>query len=208
MAPIDGARRRAALQAAAIALGLAPLAWLGVRALRGDLGANPIEEITHATGLAALRFLLVALAITPSRRWLRFRWVAPLRRTFGLIAFGYACLHLLTYVVLDQFFDWQAIAEDVAKRPYITAGFFAFVCLSPLAATSTRAMARRLGPRWKTLHRLAYVAAIAAVIHFLWLVKKDLREPLLYAAVLAVLLAGRWPRKKSKPALAAGEATS
>ena len=205
---VEGSRRRAALQAAAIALGLAPLAWLCARALRGDLGANPIEEVTHATGLAALRLLLVALAITPSRRWLRLQWLAPLRRTFGLLAFGYACLHLLTYVVLDQFFDWQAIVEDVAKRPYITAGFFAFLCLSPLAATSTRAMVRRLGPRWKTLHRLAYVAAIAAVVHFLWLVKKDVREPLTYAAVLALLLAGRWPRRKARPALAAAERAS
>ncbi|HVN39836.1 MAG TPA: protein-methionine-sulfoxide reductase heme-binding subunit MsrQ [Myxococcota bacterium] len=206
---MEGARRRAALQTAAVTLGLAPLAWLGVRALRGDLGANPIEAVTHATGLAALRLLLVALAITPSRRWLGLRWLAPLRRTFGLLAFGYACLHLLTYVVLDQFFDWQAILEDVAKRPYITAGFFAFLCLSPLAATSTRAMVRRLGRRWKPLHRLAYVAAIAAVVHFLWLVKKDTREPLTYAAVLALLLAGRWPQKKSKTALAArGETAS
>jgi len=205
---MEGARRRAALQTAAVTLGLGPLAWLGVRALRGDLGANPIEAVTHATGLAALRLLLVALAITPSRRWLGLRWLAPLRRTFGLLAFGYACLHLLTYVVLDQFFDWQAILEDVAKRPYITAGFFAFLCLSPLAATSTRAMVRRLGRRWKPLHRLAYVAAIAAVVHFLWLVKKDLREPLTYAVVLALLLAGRWPGRKSKTALAAGEAAS
>ena len=195
MALIEGSRRRAAIQAAAIALGLAPLVWLGIRALRGDLGANPIEEVEHATSLAALRLLLVALAITPSRRWLRLRWVAPLRRTFGLLAFGYACLHLLTYLVLDQFFDWPSIVDDVIKRPYITVGFFAFLCLSPLAATSTRAMVRRLGPRWKTLHRLAYVAAIAAVIHFLWLVKKDTREPLTYAAVLAVLLTARmrWP---------------
>ena len=199
------ARRRAAIQVAAVALGLVPLAWLVVRALAGDLGANPIEEVTHATGLAALRLLLLALAVTPARRWLRLASLAPLRRTFGLLAFGYACLHFLTYLVLDQFFDWSAIAEDVAKRPYAMAGFFAFLCLAPLAATSTRAMARRLGRRWKTLHRLAYVAATAAVVHFVWLVKKDLREPLLYAAVLALLFAARASRRKARAVLAAPE---
>jgi sulfoxide reductase heme-binding subunit YedZ len=199
------ARRRATLQAAALTLGLAPLAWLVWRALADDLGANPIEEVTHATGETALRLLLLALAVTPARRWLGLRALAPLRRTFGLLAFFYACLHFLTWIGLDLFFDWQAIVEDVAERPYVTAGFFAFLCLIPLAVTSTRAMARRLGRHWKTLHRLAYVAGIAAVTHFLWLVKKDQREPLLYAAVLGVLLAARLPWRKLKTQLVPAE---
>ena len=191
------AQRRAALQAAALILGLAPLAWLIWRALTPHgLGANPIEAVTHATGDAALRLLLLALAVTPARRWLRLRFLAPLRRTFGLLAFFYVCLHFLTWIGLDLFFDWQAIRDDIAERPYVTAGFFGFLCLLPLAATSTRAMVRRLGRHWKTLHRLAYVAAIAGVTHFLWLVKKDQREPLIYASLLALLLLARLPRAR------------
>lgn len=200
--------RRVALQVAAVSLGLLPLAWLVLRALADELGANPIEEVTHATGESALRLLLCALAVTPARRWLRLTWIAPLRRTFGLLAFGYACLHFLTYVALDQFFALDAIVEDVAERPYVTAGFFAFVCLVPLAATSTRAMVRRLGRRWKTLHQLAYVAAVAALVHFVWLVKKDLREPLLYGVVLALLFAARLPRRKLRTGLAPPDPTS
>jgi sulfoxide reductase heme-binding subunit YedZ len=200
-----GAGRRAALQAAALLVGAAPLAWLAARALSDDLGANPIEEVTHATGETALRLLLASLAVTPARRLLGLRWLAPLRRTFGLLAFGYACLHFLTWLALDLGFDAPAIVEDVAERPYVTAGLFAFLCLVPLAATSTRAMARRLGRRWKTLHRLAYLAGVGAVTHFLWLVKKDLREPLVYAALLGVLLAARLPWSRLKTRLVPAE---
>jgi sulfoxide reductase heme-binding subunit YedZ len=185
---MNPARRNRALQLLAIAVGLLPAAALIVSALTDDLGANPVERVTHVTGDWTLRFLLSSLAVTPLRRLFGWRWVAPLRRTLGLTAFGYACCHFLTYLVLDHFFDWRSIAEDVLERRYVTAGFAGFLCLVPLAATSTRAMMQRLGRRWVSLHRLAYLAATLGVIHFLWLVKADLREPLVYAAVLTLLL--------------------
>ena len=175
---------------ALVLLALAPAAGLAWGAWRDSLGANPIETITHTTGDWTLRLLLLTLAVTPVRRVLGWRTVAPYRRTFGLLTFSYACLHFCTYLV-DQFFDWELIVEDVIERPYITAGFTGFLCLLPLAITSTRGWIRRLRRRWSQLHRLAYVAAIAGVIHFLWLVKADTREPLIYAAVLAVLLGVR-----------------
>jgi sulfoxide reductase heme-binding subunit YedZ len=175
-----------------IALAALPAAWLALRAARGALGAEPIETLTHETGDWALRFLLLSLAVTPARRLLGWAAAAPYRRSFGLAAFGYACLHLATYLALDWAFDWSAIVEDVAERPYVTAGAAAFLCLVPLAATSTRGAQRRLGgPRWRSLHRLAYVAGAAAVAHFLWLVKADLREPLVYAGLLVALLGAR-----------------
>jgi sulfoxide reductase heme-binding subunit YedZ len=176
-----------------VAAGLLPAAWLALRAARGRLGAEPIETLTHFTGDWALRLLLLSLAVTPARRLLGVPALAPYRRTLGLLAFTYACLHVSVYLFLDQGLDVRAILEDVAKRPYVTAGFTAFLCLAPLAATSTRGAIRRLGRRtWLRLHRLVYFAAAAAVVHFLWLVKADLREPLLYAGVLAALLAARW----------------
>jgi sulfoxide reductase heme-binding subunit YedZ len=181
-------RRNRALQAFAITGGALPAASLVVAALTDGLGANPVEQVTHVTGGWALRFLFLSLAVTPLRRLLGWSWVAPLRRTLGLIAFGYACCHYLIYLGLEHFFDWQLIVEDALKRRYVWAGFAAFLCLGSLAATSTRAMVRRLGRRWVSLHRLVYPAAVLGVIHFLWLVKSDLREPLLYAAVLTLLL--------------------
>lgn len=194
--------RRVAIQTAAIALGLLPLAALLFRALTDRLGANPIETVTHATGGWALRLLLVCLAVTPVRRLLRWRWAAPLRRTFGLLAFTYASLHLLTWVVLDQFFDLGAMLEDVLKRRYILAGMTAYLFMLPLALTSTRASMRRLGRRWVALHRLVYASAAAAVVHFLWLVKADLSEPLVYAGVLALLLGLRlrWASRRDASA--------
>jgi sulfoxide reductase heme-binding subunit YedZ len=183
--------RRRLVHGALVLLALAPLAALAVGALRGELGANPVETVTHVTGRWTLRLLLATLAVTPLRRLLGRPGLAPYRRTLGLLAFAYACLHLSTYVALDLTFDLGAVTEDVAKRPYITVGFTAFCLLVPLAATSTRAMVRRLGRRWATLHRLVYVAATLGVIHFLWLVKADLREPLAYGALLAILLALR-----------------
>jgi sulfoxide reductase heme-binding subunit YedZ len=180
--------RRRLVHGAIVALALLPLAALAVRGVRGELGANPVETVTHETGQMTLRLLLATLAVTPLRRILGRPGLAPYRRTLGLLAFAWACLHFSTYVALDLTFDFGAVAEDVAKRPYITVGFSAFCLLIPLAATSTRAMLRRLGRRWATLHRLAYVAGVLGVVHFLWLVKADLREPLVYAAVLAVLL--------------------
>lgn len=174
-----------------IALALLPAVWLAVGAWRDALGANPIEAITHTTGLWALRFLLVSLAITPLRRVSGWNWLITYRRTFGLLAFTYAVLHVFTYVVLDHYFDSAAIVADIRKRPYVTAGAAAFTCLLPLALTSTRGWIRRLGKRWVTLHRLAYVAAALVVLHYWWLVKADVRAPLVYGAVLAILLLAR-----------------
>jgi sulfoxide reductase heme-binding subunit YedZ len=168
--------------------GLAPLAALIAGAFTDNLGANPIEYITHETGTLALGFLVLTLAITPIRRLTRWNEVVRVRRMLGLFAFFYASLHFLTWAVLDQFFDVGAMAADVVKRPYITAGMTAFACMAPLAATSSTAMIRRLGRRWQTLHRLAYVAAVAAVVHFWWLVKADVTEPQRWAAALTVLL--------------------
>lgn len=184
-------------------LSLLPAAGLAAGLFTGGLGANPVEAITHSTGEWALRFLLLTLAVTPLRRLTGYGSLIRLRRMLGLFAFFYAALHLSTYVALDQFFDAAAIVKDVVKRPYITAGFLGFLLMAPLAATSTAGMIRRLGGRrWQQLHRLVYPCAIAAVVHFLWLVKADLTEPLLYAGVLTALLGyraavWRWPKKRA-----------
>lgn len=177
---------------------LVPAGLLLWDALVGGLGANPIEQITHRTGDWTLRLLLVTLAITPLRRLSGFTALVRLRRMLGLFAFFYASLHFLTWLVLDQFFDWQAIVADIAKRPYITVGFTAFVLLIPLAVTSTNAMMRRLGRNWTRLHRLVYLIGILGVIHYWWLVKADILEPAIYAAILAVLLASRLPLVKRR----------
>lgn len=179
------------MQAAAVALCSVPLALLAADGIGGGLGANPIEEITHRTGWWTLALLLATLSITPVRRATGWNRVARLRRTIGLAAFFYACLHVLTYFGLDQLFALDYLAEDIAERPYITVGFTAWLILVPLAVTSTRGWIRRLGRRWQRLHRLVYVAALLGVVHFLWLVKADSREPLIFAAVLLVLLASR-----------------
>jgi len=182
------------LKPALFALALVPLALLVARALGDDLGANPVETITHTTGSWGLRLLLVTLAVTPVRRLTGWNEIIRLRRMLGLLAFLYLTLHFLTYAWLDQAWTWADIVEDVAKRPYVTIGFTAFLLLVPLAATSTDGMIRRLGGRrWRQLHRLVYVAALAGCLHYLWLVKADLRNPLLYLGVLAVLLALRHP---------------
>jgi sulfoxide reductase heme-binding subunit YedZ len=184
-------RSRRAPHALAIGLAALPLAWLGVRAAGPGLGANPVEAISHVSGDWSLRLLLATLAVTPARQVLGLAWLAPLRRTLGLCAFAWVCLHLLTWLVLDQFLDPAAILEDLTKRRYIAVGFLGFVCLLPLAVTSTRGWMRRLGRRWVTLHRLVYVAAACGVVHYLWLAKADRLPPLAYAAVLALLLASR-----------------
>ena len=171
------------------AASLGPLAWLSLGAWEGSLGANPIEAITRATGVWTLRFMLVTLAVTPARWLTGLNEVVRLRRMLGLFAFFYGSLHLLTYLWLDQFFDWAAIAKDVVKRPFITAGFSAYVLLVPLAITSTAGMIRRLGGRrWRRLHRLAYVTAALGVVHYWWLVKLDTRPPRNYGILLAALL--------------------
>jgi methionine sulfoxide reductase heme-binding subunit len=178
-------------KAALFAACLLPLAHLVWRAFAGDLGANPIEAVTLATGRWTLRLLLVTLAITPVRRVTGWHRIIGFRRMLGLFAFFYATLHFMIYLAIDQFFDWETIVEDVTKRPFITAGFAAFVLLIPLAATSTRGWIRRLGRRWQQLHRLIYAGAILAVIHFIWKVKSDLRDPLWYASILGLLLGFR-----------------
>jgi sulfoxide reductase heme-binding subunit YedZ len=164
-----------------------------------QLGANPIESITHTTGDWALRFLLLTLAISPLRRVSGWTVLLRFRRMLGLFAFFYAMLHLLTWLLLDQTLRWEAILEDIGKRPYITLGFAAFLLLVPLALTSTRGMMRRLGRGWARLHRLVYPAAILVVLHYLWLVKADYLQPGLYAALLAVLLLARvrFPRRSA-----------
>jgi len=171
---------------------LAPLSWLGWRAWNENLTANPIEYITHFTGDWTIRFIVFTLAVTPLRKLLRMPDLIRFRRMIGLFAFFYASLHFLTWFVLDKFFDFHEILKDVAKRPFITAGFTAFVLLLPLAVTSTTAWIRRLGGRrWQRLHRLIYVTAIAAVVHYYWLVKSDIRLPVFYGALVALLFAYR-----------------
>jgi methionine sulfoxide reductase heme-binding subunit len=152
------------------------------------LTANPIEFITRFTGSWALILLLASLSVTPLRKILGWNDLTKYRRMLGLFAFFYAVLHFSTYMVLDHFFDFPAIVKDIIKRPYVTAGFTGFVLMIPLAITSTAAMIRRLGKRWQQLHRLVYIAAIAAVVHFYWLVKADIRRPVQYGAVLLLLL--------------------
>jgi methionine sulfoxide reductase heme-binding subunit len=170
---------------------LIPLGQLAYRAYDADLGANPIDTVTRFTGSWALIFLLASLAVTPLRRLTGWHELIKFRRMLGLYAFFYALLHFSTFVGLDHFFDLNRIGKDILKRPYVTAGFTAFVMMIPLALTSTAGMIRRLGKRWQQLHRLVYLAAIAAVIHFYWLVKSDIRRPAQYAAVLALLFGYR-----------------
>lgn len=176
------------------AICLLPLARLVFLAVNGGLGANPIEFVTRSTGTWTLVGLLLTLAVTPLRRMTGRAHLIRYRRMLGLFAFFYACLHFVTYLWLDQFFDPAAIARDIVKRPFITVGFAAFVLLIPLAATSSHAMMRRLGRGWQRLHRLVYLIATLGVVHYLWLVKKDLTEPLIYGAVLGLLLLLRVPR--------------
>jgi sulfoxide reductase heme-binding subunit YedZ len=178
-------------QTAVFAACLLPLAVLLWRAISGDLGANPIEAVTLFTGRWALRLLLVTLAISPLRRVTGWHRLIGFRRMLGLFAFFYAALHFTIYLVIDQFFDWETIVEDVTKRPFITAGFAAFVLLIPLAVTSTQGWIRRLGRRWQQLHRLIYASATLAVVHFIWKVKSDLGDPLWYASILGLLLGFR-----------------
>lgn len=173
-------------------LGLLPLLWLSFEAVTGRLSANPIDDITDSTGEWTLRLLLITLMMTPLRRWAGWRWPLAIRRMLGLFGFFYATLHLLTYLWLDQFFWWEEIGRDILERPFITLGMTAYVLLVPLAITSNKGMIKRLGRNWKRLHRLAYVVPLLGVLHYWWLVKADVREPLLYGAVLAFLLVVRW----------------
>ena len=168
--------------------------------ITGQLGANPIEEIMDRFGNWSLRFILLTLAVTPVRRISGWNWLARFRRMFGLFTFFYVLMHFLTWLILDQGILLPAIIEDIAKRPFITVGFIALVLLTALAATSTAAIRRRMGRRWQTLHNAAYVVGILGVWHYWWQVKKDITEPLLYAVLLAALLAPRlwWRFRRRK----------
>jgi sulfoxide reductase heme-binding subunit YedZ len=177
---------------------LIPLATLIYGVFAGTLGANPVERITHRTGLTALVLLLTGLAITPVRKWSGILWLIQYRRLVGLFAFFYGSLHLLTYLWLDQNFSSRAIAHDVVKRPFITIGTLAWLLLFPLALTSTQKSIRALGKNWIRLHRIVYAAAAAGTIHFYWLVKRDKREPLLYIAILTALLGWRFAIRTAK----------
>jgi len=190
-------RAQWAWQIGVVCLGLIPLACLVWDTVRGNLSANPIEDITHRTGDWTLYLLLTALAVTPLRRLTGRGALVRYRRTLGLLAFTYACCHFLTYAVLDQGLFLQGnvlgyLGEDIAKRPYITVGFTAFVLLVPLALTSTKGWVRRLGgSRWNALHRLVYIAGALGVLHYLWLVKGDRPRPIYFALALVGLLAAR-----------------
>ena len=192
---------------------LLPLIWLtaGAFGIAGiSLGADPVARVLHQLGQWSLRFIVITLCITPLRALFNWPWLILLRRMLGLFAFTYVLLHFLTWLILDQGFlldsgfTWHSIIKDITKRPYITIGFTALLLLIPLALTSTNAMMRRLGKRWQQLHKLVYVIAVLGVWHYYWEVKKDVREPLLYAAIVFVLLAWRyWRYQRRKLAVTA-----
>ena len=188
---------------------LLPAAWLAaglIAVLSGDsdspaaraLGANPVEKVQDTLGIWGLRFLLLTLAVTPLRVLGGWPRLLLFRRMLGLFAFAYIALHFLWYLFVDQAIDWAQLLADVAKRPYITAGFTAFLLLVPLAATSTQGAMRRLGRRWQSLHRLVYPAAVLGCVHYWWQVKADIREPLLYASIAALLLGWRALRARRR----------
>jgi len=177
---------------------LIPFGQLVFGAFNESLGVNPVETLTHETGQWALRFLLITLFVTPLRRLTKMHWLIKVRRMLGLYAFFYAVLHFITYIWLDQFFDWLEILADIPKRPFITIGFVSFVLLIPLALTSTSAMQRRLKKKWLTLHKLVYVIPMLVVIHFLWSLKADYSEPMIYTFVFLGLMLMRFFHDKKK----------
>jgi len=189
------ARRRSVLVLKVVlwAGALSPAVWLLAGFFRGGLGVNPIEKITHVTGMTALVLLLATLAVTPVRRITRWHPVIGLRRSLGLFAFFYVCVHFLIWMGLDLGFRLDWVWEDIVKRPYITVGFTAFLILIPLAVTSTRGWIRKLGRRWSVLHRGIYVATGLALLHYYWMVRADFRLPLALSATFVVLLAARVP---------------
>jgi sulfoxide reductase heme-binding subunit YedZ len=207
---MNGERLRTILSSKSIKLPvfilcLVPLGQLVWRAIHHDLTANPIEYITHQTGDWTLIFVVATLAVTPARKLLRLPELIRFRRMLGLFAFFYGLLHFSTWIGLDKFFDWADMLHDVRKRPFITVGFTGFVLMVPLALTSTAGWIRRLGgKRWLALHRLIYVTAIAGVVHYYWLVKSDVRKPLFYGSMVALLLAlrvGFWLAKRRNKTL-------
>lgn len=189
--------RVAASKPLVFALCLLPLAWLVWDTLHGRLGTDPVAQLEHRSGLWALRLLLATLAITPLRLLTKWHWLVRYRRMLGLFAFFYASVHLAVYLVVDLGGFWSQIFEEIAKKPYVTVGFAAWLLMIPLAATSTKAMMRRLGRHWQRLHRLVYLVGLCGVLHFMWLVKSGntiaVREPLIYLSILLLLLAARVP---------------
>jgi sulfoxide reductase heme-binding subunit YedZ len=199
----------AAIKITLFALCLTPFAHLVWGVAYDALGANPVEAVTHSTGWWTLFLLCATLAVTPLRRATGANWLLRLRRMLGLFAFFYVVLHFLTYIWLDQWFDVMAMAKDVLMRPYITVGFTAFLLLIPLAATSTDAMRRRLGRNWQRMHRFVYLIVVFGVLHFWWLVKRDVTEPALFALAVLALLGVRlfwWLRQRARLASPAGGA--
>jgi len=193
-------RRRwvGAAKVGVIVLAIVPVARIGFQLFTDQLGANPIAEAMNRLGWWTLSWLLLSLAMTPLQIVSGAAWPIALRKTLGLVAFAYATMHVSVYLGLDQFFDFREIFRDIVKRKFITVGFLAWVLLIPLAVTSTSKMVKRLGARrWKRLHQLVYVAAPLGVIHFVWRVKSDLREPLIFAAALAILMAVRLKKRRS-----------
>lgn len=186
------------LKPAVFVLALIPFAMMLFSLLTGRAGINPIETLTDQTGEWALRFLVLGLALTPLRYWLGKPWPLKLRRMLGLFAFFYACLHVLIWGGLDQQASLAAMWQDLTERPYIAAGFVAFVVLLPLAATSTKGMMRRLKQRWSALHRCVYIVSAAVIVHYVWLVKGDRIEPFVYLALIALLLLYRFKRLLSQ----------
>lgn len=195
--------RRSWLVPAAVAVGLLPLAKIAFDGATGGLGANPIQALLDRLGFWTLALLTATLAAGPLNAQLGLAWPLRIRRALGLLTFGYACLHLVAYAGVDQALDLRAILADVVKRPFITVGFATFLVLLPLALTSTDAWVRRLGfRRWKRLHRLAYLAALGGVVHFVWRVKADERQPVLFALALGLLLLARLLPRRSVGAAA------
>lgn len=194
-----GSRLAGWIKAGLFLLCLVPLGRLFYGGFTNALGANPIETITRSTGWWTLFLLMATLSVTPLRRITGANWLLKLRRMLGLYAFFYACAHFATFIWFDHWFDVAEILKDVVKRPFVTIGFAAYLLFLPLAFTSTNAMVRRLGRNWQRLHRLVYLLAVFGVIHFWWLVKRDLTEPIIYAVVLAGLLGVRlyWLRKQA-----------
>lgn len=177
---------------------LVPLGMLVWQAFNNRLGANPVETITHVTGDWALYFLLFTLLISPLRDWTGKAVFLRFRRMLGLYTFFYALLHFITWLVFDHYFDWLEIQKDILKRPYVTVGFMAFVLLIPLALTSTNGMIKRLGKRWKQLHQLVYVVGVLVILHYLWLVKADTRDPVIFGVILIALYLHRvWKQRRA-----------
>ena len=190
------------LKFAAHVLALIPISLLVYQALKNQLGADPVAELTRGTGEWALRLLLLSLAMTPLRLILKKSWPIRFRRLIGLYAFFYACLHFSVYLFLDLGSYWSQIGADIIKRPFITVGFTAWLLLIPLAVTSNQWMMRKLKKNWLKLHKLVYIIGILGVVHYYWLVKSDVREPLMYAGILLLLFGIRfWYRVKASKQL-------